>query len=77
MSEPERKMGTNEEAQAVTRVIAVIFLGIGLAITYWVWPTGATDLPLASMTFGTLLWAIGSGAIAVAFFIGFLLLWAD
>lgn len=77
MGEPERKFATNEEAQTVTRVIAVIFLGIGLAIAYWVWPTGATDLTLASMTFGTLLQAIGSAGIAFVFFIGFVLLWVD
>lgn len=77
MSEPDKKFVSNEEAQATTRVIAVIFLGIGLAIAYWVWPTGATDLTLASMTFGTFLRAIGSGAIAIAFLIGFALLWVD
>ena len=75
MDEPKRNYTTNEEAQFGTRVIAVIFLAIGFAIAYWVWPAGATDTPLGSMTFGTLLQAIGSVAIAFLSVVGFFLLW--
>ncbi len=44
--------------------MAVAILAIGFAAAYWVWPSGITDLTLASITFGAVLRA-GSGVIAL------------
>lgn len=65
MNEPEQKYVTNEQAQAVARVIAVILLALGFGAAYWAWPSGITDLPLGSVTIGQLLWALASGAIVL------------
>ena len=75
MSESNGKFISNEEAQASTRVTAAILLAIGLAAAYWVWPSGITDTPLGAMTFGALLRAIASGAIALVSFVFALMLW--
>ena len=65
MDEQSGKFTTNDQAQATTRVVAVVLLVIGLAAAYWVWPSGINDLTLASITFGALLRAIASGVIAL------------
>jgi hypothetical protein len=54
----------SEEDKTTGLVMAAVFLGIGGAAAYWIWPEGITDLPLASIKFGGLLRAIGSGVIA-------------
>lgn len=77
MSEPDRKFISNESAQASVRVMATVLFGIGLVIAYGIWPTGVSDVPLANMTFGALLQAIASGAIAVIPLILAALLWMD
>jgi hypothetical protein len=43
------------------RQIGLIFFAIGLALAYWVWPTGITSLPL-----GALLRAVAAVGIAIA-----------
>lgn len=75
MDKQNSKFTTNEQAQAAVRVMAVIFLAIGFAATYWVWPNGITDLTLASITFGALLRAIGSGVIAIVTCVITAMLW--
>ena len=65
MSEPDGKYMSNESAQRVVWAVASVLLGIGWIVAYWVWPSGITDLPLASITFGELLRAIASGVIAL------------
>jgi hypothetical protein len=65
MDERNGKFTTIEQAQAAVRIMAVTFLAIGFPAAYWVWPSGITDLTLASITFGALLRAIGSGVIAL------------
>jgi hypothetical protein len=37
-----------------------VVLALGLAFAYWIWPTGITNLPLASITLGALLQAVSS-----------------
>jgi predicted negative regulator of RcsB-dependent stress response len=69
------KYVTNEEAQASVRLIAAIILAVGLVAGYWVWPTGITDLTLASITFGTLLRAIAAGVIVVGSLVFTAMLW--
>ena len=75
MDERNGKFTTNEQAQATTRVVAVVFLAIGLLAAYWVWPNGITDLTIASITLGALLRAVGSGVIALASCICAAMLW--
>lgn len=75
MDEQNGKFTTNEQAQATVRVTAVVILAIGLAVAYWVWPSGITELTLASITFGTLSRAIASGVIALVFFVITAMLW--
>lgn len=75
MDEQNGKFMTNEHAQANVRVMAVVFLTIGLAAAYWVWPSGITELTLASITFGALLRAIASGVIALVFCVITAMLW--
>lgn len=65
MNEEYGKFTTNAQAQATTRVVALVLLAIGLAAAYWVWPSGITHLTLVSITFGALLRAIASGVIAL------------
>ena len=51
--------------------MTVIALGFAAALafgSYWVWPTGITDIPLSAITLGNLLWAalsVGLGFLAV------------
>lgn len=54
------------EKPAIAWVIAAVLFGIGLAIAYWVWPDGITDIPLAQITFGGLLRAAASSVITLA-----------
>ena len=75
MEKETEKYVTNEEAQASVRVIAAIVLAIGLVAAYWVWPSGITDQALAAITFGALLRAIASGAIAVVALVFTAMLW--
>ncbi len=75
MNEQNGKFTTNEQAQATVRAVAVVLLAIGLAAAYWVWPSGITDLTLASITFGALLRAIASGAIAIVSCVITAMLW--
>lgn len=74
-TEETGKYVTNEEAQASVRIIAAIILAIGFVAAYWVWPGGITDQTLAAITFGGLLRAIASGAIAVAALVVAAMLW--
>lgn len=75
MDEQDGKIRTNEQAQSAVQIMAVIFLAIGLAAAYWVWPSGITDLTLSTITFGVLLRAIVSGVIALASCIITAMLW--
>lgn len=75
--EPDHKIVSNESAQASVRVMGTVLFGIGLAIAYWVWPTGITDVTLANIAFGRLLQAIASGGIVVITFYLAALLWMD
>jgi len=56
---------TNEEAERSNRKVALGYLVVGLAIAYWVWPDGITDLPLAQITLGGFLRFFASAAIAL------------
>jgi hypothetical protein len=58
---------TDDEGKDLARIIAIIILVIGLSAAYWVWPSGITELTLASMKFGALLRAIASGLIVIVF----------
>ena len=75
MEEPAPKYTTNEQAQATTRFVALIFLAIGWSIAYWVWPNGIMDVPIGGITVGTLLQAIASGVIALFALFLAVLLW--
>ncbi len=75
MDEQDDKFTTNEQAQATTRTVAVVLFVIGLAASYWVWPSGITDLTLTSITFGALLRAIASAAIVLVSFVVTAMLW--
>ncbi len=75
MDEQDGKFTTNEQAQSNVRVMAVVFLAIGLAAAYWVWPSGIADLTLSSITLGALLRAIASGVIALASCVVTVMLW--
>lgn len=55
--------------------MAAVFLAIGWAAAYWVWPSGIIDLPLLQITLGTLFRVIASGAIAFAVFVMAAMLW--
>lgn len=48
------------DEQANSVLATIISIAIGGAITYWIWPVGITDLPLAQITFGALLRVIAS-----------------
>lgn len=58
-------MVSNEDARKTARAIAMVFLVVGLAIAYVVWPTGIMDLPLRQMTLDALSRALASVAIAL------------
>jgi hypothetical protein len=75
VDEPDRKFVSNEEAQATVRRFALIPLAIGFAAAYWVWPAGIADVPLAAVTFGALMHAIGSGLIVLATLVVVAMLW--
>ena len=67
---------TDEEVRAQIRsarntawAVGAIVFAIGLAVAYWIWPSGIADIPLGSIAFGSLLRAIGAGVVAVAFFV--------
>jgi hypothetical protein len=77
MEEPDNELVSNESAQARVRVMAAVLLGIGVAIAYWVWPAGITDLPLTQITFGSFIRVAASGAITLAALVMAALLWAD
>ena len=77
MGEQDGKFVSNDRAKWTARVTAAVFLGIGWAAAYWVWPAGITDLPLAAIKFGALLRAIASGAIAIVTLGLGAMLWAD
>lgn len=77
MEKPEGDYRSNESVQAGVRKLAAILFGIGLAIAYWLWPDGITNLPLAQITFGTLLWAAASCATMLAALVMAILLWID
>lgn len=62
--------------QSGMRTSGAILFAIGLAVAYWVWPTGITDLPIASVPFGSFLRVIGAVAVTGAFaFLALLLAW--
>ena len=48
--------------------IAFVFLAIGLALAYWIWPSGITDLTLSAITFGAVLRALASCVVVLVFF---------
>lgn len=75
MGEENENFTTNEEAQNSVRVVAIAFLVIGLAAAYWIWPTGISDMTLASITFAALLRAIGSAVIALVSFVTTVMFW--
>lgn len=75
MDERPVKYTTAAQAQATTRLIAMVFLGIGWAAAYWLWPDGVMDAPLAAMTMRTLLWILASAVAAVATLIMAILIW--
>lgn len=77
MGKSNNEFVSNESAQASVRVMAVILFCIGLAIAYWVWPAGITNIPLVQITFGALLWAAASAAITLATLIMAALLWIN
>ena len=59
------KYVTNEVNDRRIRRGALIFLAIGWAIAYWVWPDGITDLTFAQITLGGFLRVLASAAIAL------------
>jgi hypothetical protein len=65
MEKPDNKFVSNDSAPLAVWVVAAVLLAIGLAIAYWVWPAGITDLTLANITFGVFLRAAASGAIGL------------
>lgn len=75
MDEQDDKFTTNEQAQATTRAVAVVFFAFGLAAAYLVWPSGITDLTLTSITFGALLRSIASGTLVLGSFVAAVMLW--
>lgn len=77
MRKPDGAFVSNKSAQASVRVMAVVLFGIGLVISYWVWPAGITNFSLAQITLGALLRAAASGAITLAALVMAALLWID
>ncbi len=84
MDENGPKVSTDEQVQAnirsehaTVRTVGAIVFSIGLAVAYWIWPSGITDLPLASISFGSLLRAMGAAVVAVAFLVIGLMLASD
>lgn len=71
----EPKVANNADAQATSLFAIVVLLCIGLAIAFWIWPTGVTDLSLAAATIGELLRAIASVVITIVSFALVVLLW--
>jgi hypothetical protein len=55
-----RKDLTTEAARGIARVIALASSAIGLGITYWIWPEGIGELPLAETPLEKLLRGAGS-----------------
>jgi dipeptide/tripeptide permease len=41
-------------------IFGLVFAGMGFAASCWVWPDGALDKPIASLTLGELLRVAGS-----------------
>lgn len=63
---------SDEDYKIGARIFFLIFCaGLG-AGAYLIWPDGITDLPLAAITLGALLKAIGSALMAIACFFCFL-----
>lgn len=77
MEKPDGEFVSNESAQASIRIMAAVLFGIGLVISYWVWPAGITNFPLAQINLGALLRAAASGAIALAALVMAALLWVN
>ena len=75
LDKPDAEFMSNENVQKRVRVMAAVFLAIGWAISYWIWPSGVIDLPLVQITFGAFLRILASGASAFAFLVMAYLLW--
>lgn len=66
----------NRYARLTVWLVSAVILALGLGAAYWIWPSGAIDLPLSAMTLGALLRVVGSivvalGAMVAAFLVGY------
>jgi len=64
-----------QQANINAMIAGFVILAIGLAIAYFVWPSGMLDRTLSSITVGELLRAIAAGAVIVFFFMMAMLMW--
>ena len=72
---PNSSQVSNDTADEVAKFFGIVILVVGLSIAYWVWPTGTVELPLASLTIGTVLRMLASAAFAVASLFASVHLW--
>jgi len=77
--EPKQKspLETYASQQRAARLFGGTVLIIGFAAAYFLWPTGITSVPLAAVTVGQLLRALGAVVIAVGSFGLAAMVWGD
>jgi hypothetical protein len=68
-------MDENHKAEIGTRVIALIFLGLGWWLAYWIWPAGVMDTPLMAVRVVEALRMLGAGTVGLLTLYGAYLLW--
>ena len=64
-----------KQGEVTSRVTGAVILVIGWAVAYLIWPSGAIDMPLASVSVLEFLRMLASGAVALLALYGAILLW--